>query len=296
MAFAQRHLDFRFQLGQGAFGADGSDTVDLTGLRATANITRAGGNTVSSAELRIYGMPPDVMAKLTVLNLLSYQQMRQNIVTVLAGDEQSGSTVAFVGTIKEAWVDAQAAPDVAFHVLAYSALFESLKPVSPISYNGSVDVATVISGIAQQMDMTLENNGVSVQLQDAYYPGTLRMQLQQVARHAGINFYIDDIDRVIAIWPAGGSRGGVDLLVSKDTGLVGYPTFTEQGCRFKMLYNPSIAFGQGLTVKSDIAAASGHWVIAYVSHNLDAYVPDGIWFTEVDCTLAGHPLPIISGS
>jgi hypothetical protein len=89
--FVQRLLSFTFQLGQGQFGNGGFDTVTIDGLRATARITKAGGPSMSAAEVDIYGM------------LVTLQ--RRNVITINAGDAVSGLSTVFRGTITSAWAD-----------------------------------------------------------------------------------------------------------------------------------------------------------------------------------------------
>jgi hypothetical protein len=288
VSLEQRKIDLKFQLGTGAFGEDGSNTVELTGLRCTANITKSGGVSMSSLDLRVYGMPLDVMNKLTILNKLRYTDSRFNSVTVSAD-----GAVCFTGIMSEAWADIQSAPDALFHVSAFTGLLEAVKPVAPVSYNGSVDVATIMAGIAVQMQpiRTLENSGVDVRLADPYLPGTLRDQALAVARAAGINLFIDDT--VLAIWPNGESRGGLVPVLSAATGIVGYPQFTQNGIMVRTLYNPSLVFGQTVEVESVLTPANGRWTIAAISHNLDSDVPGGAWFTSIECGLLGQTVAVI---
>jgi hypothetical protein len=288
MALVSRTIDLRFQLGTGAFGEDGNNVVELSGLRTTANITKSGGVSMSSLDLRVYGMPLDVMNKLTILNKLRYTDSRFNSVTVSAD-----GAVCFTGILSEAWADIQSAPDALFHASAFTGLLEAVKPVKPVSYNGSVDVATVLAGIAAQMQpiRTLENSGVDIRISDPYLPGTLRDQALAVARAAAINLYIDDT--VLAIWPQGGSRGGLVPVLSAATGMVGYPQFTQNGIMVRTLYNPSLVFGQTVEVQSALTPANGQWTIAAISHNLDSNVPGGAWFTSIECGLLGQTVAVI---
>lgn len=284
MAFASRIVNARFQLDRGQF-SQGGDTVDLTGLRCSANITHAGGRMLSNLDLRVWGMSMSVMNQLTVLNKRAYGDISNNVVTVSAGDEESGASVVFEGTITEAWADGRDQSSMMFHVAATSGLYEALKPVPPTSYNGSVDVATVLAGIATQMKLNLENSGVSGQMRNPYWPGSLSAQLKTIADTAHIVCYIDGAKQVLAVWPRGGSRGGTVPLISKETGLVGYPAFTENGVQFRSLYNPNIVYGGQVEIESEFDAATGRKVIVDVSHNLDAGVPGGEWFTEAECSL-----------
>lgn len=293
MTLSVRRINLTFQLGQGSFGEDGSDKVEITGLRTSCTITKAGGASMSQLELRVWGMPLDTMQKLTVLNKLAYEQERFNQVVVTAGDDETGMGVVFSGTIKEAWADGSNAPDIMFLVSAFSGGLDAVKPVAPVSYKGAVAVDVVLGSIAAQMTppRTLENNGVQTILNDPYLPGTLRDQTLAVQRAARCNMLIDE--QVLAIWPMGQTREGLTLDISAETGLIGYPQFTQNGIALSVLFTPGLAFGQTIKVTSALAAANGQWVVAAVQHDLDAEVPGGQWFTRVECGLLGHPAPII---
>lgn len=293
MTFVTRKINLTFILGQGAFGESGADTVELTGLRTSCAITKAGGASMTMMELRVWGMPLDTMQRLTVLNKLAYEQERFNSVTVTAGDDENGMGVVFTGTIKEAWADASNPPDVAFVVSAFSGGLDAVRPVAPTSYNGPVAVDVLLSSIAAQMvpPRSLENNGVQTVLESPYLPGTLRDQALAVARSARCNMLIDD--QVLAIWPLGQTRSSLTLRIAPDSGLIGYPQFTQNGIALTTLFTPSLTFGQPIEVESPLGAANGSWVVAAVQHNLDAELPGGQWFTRVECGLLGHAAPII---
>jgi len=290
VTFAQRYIDLEFQLGGGAFADGGQNTVRISGLRCSANITQTGA-AFADLDLRIWGLPLDIMNKLTVLNTVAYPEQRNNRVIVYAGDETSGLSTAFTGTIREAWADGRSAPDVQFHVAAFSGFFESLKPADPISYRGTVSADIVFAGIAAQMGYTLENNGVTGTVENPYFPGSTGSQLEKalVAFHA--ERFEDTTQRILAVWPKGKSRKSLSAIrIAPDSGLVGYPSFTQTGVQFLSLYNPNLAFGREVQVHSQFAPANGSWVVASLSHNLDANIPGGQWFTEVTCSLLGQPL------
>ena len=293
MTLGPRKIDLSFSLGMGSFGEDGSNTLDITGLRTSVSITKAGGASMSQMDLRVWGMPLDTMQKLTVLNKLAYAQERSNSVTVKAGDDENGMGVVFTGTIKEAWADASNPPDVLFALSAFTAGLDAVKPVTPTSYNGPVAVDVLMASIAAQMTppRTLENSGVQTVLDSPYLPGTLRDQALAVARAARCNMLLDD--QVLAIWPLGQVRDGLTLDLSPETGLIGYPQFTQNGIALTVLYTPSLVFGQEIKVTSALAAANGSWSVAAVQHNLDAEIPGGQWFTRVECGLLGQAAPII---
>lgn len=295
MALVKRKVTVRFQLGKGSFGEDGSDTIEVSGLRVSASIVAPGGSFMTSANLRIFGLPPSVMNKLTILGKL-INNARRNSVTVFAGDDDAGMAVIFGGTITEAWVDTRAAPAVSFVVSATIGFFDALKPIPPTSFKGTVDAALVVASLAQQAGYLLENSGVNVIVADPYLSGTMVTQLQTIARDGNFNAVIDNDaspTKKIAIWPAGAQRGGQDILLSADAGMVGYPDRTEAGIMVQTLFNPSLVFGIGVQVKSSISPVNGRWTVAKVVHELESETPDGKWFSIIECNLASLSTAVI---
>lgn len=289
--FSKRAIDLSFTLGKGSFGADGSDTIDVKGFRCSASITKAGGVTMSTLSLRVWGMTLEVMNKLTILGTFIAQNSRQNnTVTVSAGDEDAGMAVVFAGTMTECWIDTNSAPQVSLVVSAFTGFTDALKPAPPTSYKGTVDAVTVMSGIAKQLSppLPLENSGVMVTLSSPYYPGTLRAQALACAQEGQFNILFDD--NALAIWPNGGVRDGLVPLVSPDTGMIGYPVHTQAGIQVRMLYNPSIRFGGTIKIDSSLVPAIGDtWTPHVVTHDLEAEMPGGKWFTTIECYLFGTP-------
>lgn len=289
MAFAKRIIKLQFHLAEGSFGKGGEDTVDLEGLRCAVSIVKEGIG-FARADLQVWGMSLDLMNRLTVLNKVRQEQQRFNTVTISAGDEESGVATCFGGVIREAWADGRQMPDMMFHVSADSALYSTLKPVPPVSFDGTVDAALVLAGIAQQMGYSLENSGVTGKFTNPYYPGTLKTQLAAVCDHIPCESYVDDVAKVVAVWPKGAARNpdGSPVLISKDTGLIGYPSFSQAGVQFGTIYNPNIEFGRQIRIESQLTAANGQWRVSSLAHTLESGVPGGMWFTDVECSFLDH--------
>lgn len=306
MTLVKRHVTVRFQLEPGkTFNSNGSDTIEVSGLRCSASINKEGGVSMARLDLRVFGLELDVMNKLTILGK-PLVDGRHNVVTVLAGDDDAGMAVVFQGVIQEAWVDARAAPSVAFIVSAFTGIIEALKPVQPVTYKGTVDAALVVSGIAQQNGYAFENSGVSVQISNPYLAGTMLDQLQKIARAGNFNCVLDSgtpsgpssnddqpktITPTIAIWPAGKERhGAIPKLAPPE--LVGYPMRTENGLSLQTLFNPSIVFGGAVQVESSIVPANGKWTVFRVSHDLESETVGGKWFTTLECSIFGQETAI----
>lgn len=277
MAFVRRIMTATFQLHpeQGDFGATGANTVTVSGLRMSAHIENAGGRSMGMLHLRIWGMSLSLMNKLSTLGQ-KINTGKNNAVTLAAGNDGETPGVVFKGTVNEAFADFNAAPDVPFEVLAQSAWLPSVAPALPISIRGSADVATLLSGLANQMSFGFENNGVNTKLAKSYYAGSLRDQAYKIVRDAGIEWNSLE-GRVLAIWPRGGSRGGAVPLVSPQTGMIGYPVYTSLGVIIRTVFNPSIVFGGQIQLETSMTPAAGLKQVYKLDHELSTQVPNGRW-------------------
>lgn len=295
MTFVKRQIDVSIRLGEQAFGLHGENTLKLSGARVAANITRAGNASLGSATIRVWGMSLDQMNKASVTNMLAWQNQRNNIVIVEAGDADGPLSTIFQGNITLAAINANAAPDVSFDIVATSAAIDTVKPVPPYSVRGGVPIDVVLRDMAARMTppRSYVNNGVKIQLSTSYWPGSLIDQIRAVCVAADCMFHIGD--NALEIWPKGGSLGDSTVVVGPETGMVGYPEFSDTGMAFRTLFNPLLAYGKTVTVKSSLKNANGQWVIASVSHNLESEVPGGQWFSQCDCGLLGHPIPVPRG-
>jgi hypothetical protein len=285
MPLSRKRLAVTFQLGQGQNGADGFDTIKLAGqLRASAMVTVAGGPAMGRLDLVVYGMTRSNMNKFSTLGMRAVQ-LRVNNVILEAGDEDLGLAVVYQGTIREAWADLSSMPEAPFRVTGWTGGLEALKPIPPTTYRGLTDVVTIMSGLATQANLRFTNNGVSTSLIDPYFPGTVWDQIKACAEHANIN-WIHDND-TLAIWPKGAAREEFIPVVSSTTGLVGYPTFTQNGIQCRILYTPSIRYGQKIRVESSIKEANGVWSVNTLTHTLESEIPGGQWFTTFAATPPG---------
>jgi hypothetical protein len=292
MPLVRRVLAVTFDLGQGSFGESGANRVKIggipptnqPGLRASANIVEAGGPSMGSLDLTVWGLNLSTMNQLNTLGLRA-QMIRRNTVTLEAGDTERGLTAVYQGTIRDAWIDFDSMPSVAFRVMCFAALYEAVKPIPPTTINGVADVASILSGLAAQAGVGFQNNGVTGSLYNPYFPGTIREQIARCAEHAHINW--DLSNGYLTIWPKNGQRSQFVPLVRPDTGMVGYPGFQPMGVRATILFDPSIRYGQKIRMESDLKGANGEWIISKMAHSLDSEIPNGQWFTRFEANEPG---------
>lgn len=279
MVFTQKQIDLTISLGTGQFGDTGANTVTVTGLRIKAEIQQFGGDAMPQVQLLVYGLPPEMINQLTTIGPINSAVLYHNSVLIAAGDSGTALTTIYNGTIWQAWGDYNQLPDTALNIAAVGGLAASLKPIGASSYPGSADVGTIMQTLAEMAGLNFVNNGVSVQLSNPYFPGTALSQIRECAQAANINFTVDN--GALQIWPKGAARNATIPLISPDTGMVGYPTFSSNGLMLTTTFNPAVVIGGVIQVQSSITPACGRWIATQISHSLESETPGGQWFTHI---------------
>lgn len=285
MSFAERKIDLTFQLADGQFGGNLGKAFKVSGLRCEVSINNMLGESLNSVQLRVYGMSEAKMNQMSTLGIKPGATPK-NIVTIEASNNTGGMTQVFQGTMANAWIDYRGIPEVSFNVEASAGLHEQIKAIAVNSYKGTADVATIIESLAKGMGFGFSNNGVTAKLSNPYFAGSAVSQIKECAQHAGIAYDISN--GVVSIWPSGGVRDDVTFLLSADTGLIGYPTFSSTGLEIMAEYNPLIFNGRKFQVKSAIPQACGKWYCQTARHELSSQTPNGPWFTYAKLVGEGY--------
>lgn len=281
----KKSLRFTITLGVGVFSGTDNRVV-LEGFRAIASIQKAGGQMMTAATVRIFGLEQELMAKLTTLAFLAMSYTK-NTIQIEAIDGES-KTLVYLGQIINAWGDYATAPDVSLYIETQSGFFDQVTIAPPLSFKGVVDVAVLVKQLADAMDLQFENNGVVSKISNPNYNGTLIDQLRNLTNDTNTDFYLDG--GILAITPKGIARTqGVRTVptINSQSGLIGYPTFDKVGITFKNLFNPDIRFGGQIVMESDIPQANGTWQVCSVNYDLESEKPNGQWFASVRCTGTG---------
>ncbi len=281
-SFTSKELRFKFVLSNNAvFEGTGNNTLSVTGLRALVRVKCSGFPAFPECDVQLYGLRQSDMNALTAL-AYQLEAITRNTLTVDANSGGGWSTI-FSGQILSALPDYTNAPDVSMRIQGRVLGFESIAATAATAYTGATDVATIVQNIATRMGKAFENNGVTAQLSNPYFPGTLADQLRAVTQAAGIQLFAEPTDSVIAIAPAGVARRTPVWVLSPATGLVGYPVIESRGyINVRSIFNPAFRFGGPVRVEgSDVPRANGDWQAGTLSHMLDALKPGGNWFSEM---------------
>lgn len=266
---------------------NGKDQVIIDGFRTLLEVNLAGDMQLGTANIRIFGLSKPIMDTCTSLVWEDNRSIIQNTITVTAIDGTQ-ETLCFSGNIVQAFGDFQAVPDVCLYVQAISLREAAVKSIPPLSYRGAADVASLFQQIAASINKGFENNGVNIQLYDVYLPSTATEQMRDLARMANINWGVDG--DVVWIAPKGAGRGDIIPIISRETGMVGYPTPDGVGISLITLYNPAIRQNGKIEVQSDVLRANGIWIVNSMTLSLSCELPDGQWYSIVRASKLGYGL------
>lgn len=283
MAFTEKQLRVTFNL------SDGS-TKTIAGKRIVAKISNAGAPSQGQLDCVIFGLPLSMMNQLSTVGT-QWGVFNQNKVTIEAGDASRMSLI-FKGTIGIAFVDANAQPEVSFRFNAIAAGYESVSPIDPTSNESDTDVVKTLQQIATKAGLSFENNGVDTKIGPQYLAGSAIEQIRVLADAAGVMWTIEN--NTLAVWPPGQARKGSTVLISPQTGMIGYPGFSTNSIIVRTQFNPQLRFGCQIEVKSDLTPACGTWNTFYVAHDLSAQLPGGPWLSEVRATPAAPGAPALA--
>ncbi|MEG5833963.1 hypothetical protein UXP90_21015, partial [Enterobacter kobei] len=69
--------------------------------------------------------------------------------------------------------------------------------------------------------------------------------------------------------------------VSKEHGLIGYPTWTRDGLYLTTMFSSNLIAPRKMKLETDLPGASGMYTINTVRHIISAWVEGGPWFSFV---------------
>ncbi len=293
MSFTKKKIDISFQLPTGkSFTSTSSNIQKISGLRIHASVVKAGGSGMTTTQLRVFGLSPSLMNQVATYGAPP-DLATPTTVQIEAGDDEAGMSIVAIGNIQTAAADYNQAPEVAFNITAFTGLLDAIKPAKPFSGSGGYSCATIMQELAIVSGYTFENNGVSVQLSNPYLCGSARDQMRELAEAGDFNWIIDG--GTLAIWPKNGSRAGTPVPISPDNGMVGFPTFINQGVSIRSLFNPAIKYGTQIKVQSCLQPACGIWSVYKLEYELQSETPGGAWFMTMEALSPKYVETVNSG-
>lgn len=274
------------------FPMTGSNTLVVSNCRASVTI-----QTVplvpTNASVKIFGMlPADMQALTTIFFNVTKRFVPNNL--IIEQNSGAGWTQVFSGIITDAQPRYRAMPNVFFEIVAMTGYQWQITPVPPLSYPGTVPVATIAQQIAGNMGYSLDNTaGVTANVTNGYFPGTNTDQLNRLCQMSRTQYVlVTSLDSnnqptgTVYIYPTGKFVPSIPMVqLSPTSGLDGYPELEKFGLVITSLFNPTITAGGRIQVADsvDVPNANGIWSPFIVAHTLEPNMPGGRWHSVSSC-------------
>ena len=283
-SFTLKTIRTTITLGKGTFGGGGNSKI-IEGLATDVDITKPGLPEKNSASVSIANISLADMEQMTFLAFQPLQSLK-NLITIEAGEQGKTLATVFKGEITSAYADYGSVPDVEFKIEALSGGYAAQIGAKPISVKGNAKAADLIKQFAKEIGYTFKNEGVAASVRNAVFNGSPIEKARSVADEVGAELLIDDDSMILMTYDK--PRSGGAVLLTPETGLIGYPSFTSDGISFSCFFNPNLKQGGQVKIESIVPRASGYWKITKLSHRLTAYrTGGGSWYSSVDAAYIG---------
>lgn len=300
--------------------SDGNIRLVLEYFRATVSINYQGGSSLPECECTIYNLDEIWTKQLSTLG--QYQRQTNTYMTYLKiyasmdhyneSEEKPVYDKIFEGGITVAYTDYSSTSDLVFHVNAMAAAGLNLFPAKSVAFKGKVPVDHVMQSIINNYNTLLShqegvgklnfrNYGVNAFLNNPNYHGDMIDQIRSCTHDVKSRFSFKD--QICYIFPEDNSVNayegqqrqkkvgnrtvyvsvqGDPHQISVGYGMIGYPTYADNGITVRCIFNRSIRFGEEIFVQSDFQPACGLWkYMISLNHQLSCFLPNGSWYTSI---------------
>lgn len=278
-SFRRRKIRVQITLSKGQFKNGEGNTIILNDFGVAVKIEKNGPPEFGKASVEISCLSLDVMSQLSTLNMHPLFT-RRNFLNVFAGDEFSGLSQIFAGSITSATADFNSAPEVKFKIEARIGYWGSVTAQGQGVVNGKQPASDFIAAQAKAAGLMFENQDVTAQIQNSVFTGSPIEQARQAANQIGAELIIDD-EKMILIKNGAGVKGTVPV-ISATSGLLGYPVMSQNGIECKAIFNPDFRFAGLVEIQSMVPKVAGQWRIIKLTHSLAANLPNaGQWESSI---------------
>lgn len=133
----------------------------------------------------------------------------------------------------------------------------------------SQKLSELARGVADDLGVSLDFTATDKDIANYSYTGAALKQVDKLGSAGAVSAYIDDGRLVVKDinLPLPNFRRVLDL----ESGMVGKPEFTEQGCKVKFLIDPKTRLGGAIEIRSKtIPAANGIYIIYKLSFEVSS--------------------------
>jgi len=185
--------------------------------------------------LTAYGMKyaNDLQSEADIIIENRDRETRDNILT-----QSYGTSVIYTGNIVTALLSQP--PDIGLSMKCLTGNYIKGSMITR-TQAGNVSLEVVAKSIADSLGVALKFEASNINIPNASYNGEALGQITTLNQYGNINAFIDNGFLIVKDGPVG--LTGEVTVVNKNTGMIGIPTFTEQGLRVKFLIDPKTKLG-----------------------------------------------------
>lgn len=281
--FSVKTVRITIQLRKGEFD-NGGNTVIIEGLPVSVTVTKQGGEAKNKASVTVDNLKLETATQLTTLAFKRLETYN-NVIQIDAGSQGAELSTIFIGEITSA-VPVMSDSKLLLKIEALAGYYPALIPSTPTSVQENTTVEKLMKQFADEAGYSFENKGITASIANSVFIGSPVEKAKTLARQADVDLLIDD--NKFTIQPFEAPKDGQIPLLSRSTGLIGYPSFSNEGINCKSVFNDKLKVGGYFKLESILPHASGEWQITKVEHRLEAYTPNsGTWESDVTGVLPG---------
>ena len=282
MTYKIRTAKIQFTLQGGAtFDGDKGNILTIDHARMEAQLSFTGGFTGTLATIKIYGLGMGYMSRLAGRGVQLDKNRQKFIIRLDVNDVE-----VFLGYANWCYIDANSQPEIALVVQAAAQGEINLMPMPDTFINSRTSVGLAAKIITRNVDMIVTDY-TDFSLPSIYTTGTVGSQLLQLMK-ATLKVYPKfKYDLNYSYLDLFSSDNALDyeiINVSKDTGMIGYPTFTQTGINITTIFNPKFSLQKVINLTSDLPNISGKYqIIDGCTANLSTVIDGGPWTSTIAC-------------
>lgn len=277
MTYKKRTISYEITLQNGSFSDTDNNqtTLKVSDVRSYISLEINGGITGLTADAQIYGLTVDQMARISGSGFKYTASQGAKIKVTVDGNN------FFQGQIIWARPDYNQAPDIPLIISAMSNPEDMWKPITDTSISGAANLKDIIAAVGGKVGATVGTCDITQVFQNVALRGGFISQISQLQQMLDpLDIFLDYDNQHISAYKqsAYDTSGNQDILLSKDTGMLGYPTFTEYGIIVNAVYQEGFKINRFVKVDSVVPNASGEYKIVQGSrHSLSSWVDNGPW-------------------
>ena len=283
MTYKIRTARIQFTLQDGAtFDGDKGNILTIDNARMEAQLSFTGGFTGALATIKVYGL------KMAYMSLLAGRgvQLNPDRQKFMIRLDVDGLEV-FLGFANWCYIDANSQPEIGLVVQAAAQGEINLMTIPDTHIRGKVTVAEAARKISATTKMAINDYTGGYTLPSVYTKGTIGSQLLQLLK-ATLAVYPDfQYELNYSYLNLFNQKNALDyeiINISKETGLIGYPTFTQTGISLTTMFNPKFTLQRIINLTSDLPNISGKYqIIDGCTANLSTVIDNGPWHSNIMC-------------